>query len=73
MVVEQKALVEEALNARSLLRACRAYLQAINSGAKPAVALEASVNSLMEADPTMSEGEARITAGREIEQLEESR
>src|SRR5262249_22124448 len=43
MVVEQKALVEEALRALSLLRARRAYLQAINSGAKPAVALEASV------------------------------
>ena len=59
MVVEQKALVEEALLARTRLRARRAYVQARKGGANRAVAFEAAVDSLLEADHTISEAEAR--------------
>jgi hypothetical protein len=55
MVVEQKALVEEALLARTRLRARRAYVQALRGGANRAVALEAAVDKLLEADRTISE------------------
>ena len=72
MVVEQKALVEEALLARSRLRARRAYVQALRGGANRAVALEAAVDSLLEADRTISEAEARVIVGHEVHDLEAS-
>jgi hypothetical protein len=72
MVVAQKALVEEALLARTRLRARRAYVQALKGGANRAVAFEAAVDSLLEADRTISEAEARVIAGREIDELEAS-
>jgi hypothetical protein len=73
MVVEQKALVEEALLARTRLRARRAYVQALRGGANRAVTLEAAIDSLMEADRTISEAEARVIVGHEINDLEASR
>ena len=72
MVVEQKALVEEALLARTRSRARRAYVQALKGGANRAVAFEAAVDSLLEADHTISEAEARVIAGHEIDELEAS-
>jgi hypothetical protein len=73
MVVEQKVLVEEALLARTRLRARRAYVRALRGGAKRAVAFEAAVDSLLEADRTISEAEARIIVDHEICDLEASR
>ena len=70
MVVEQKALVEEALLARTRLRARRAYVQALRGGANRAVALDTAVDSLLEADRAISEAEARIIVGHEIESIE---
>ena len=72
MVVEQKALVGEALLARTRSRARRAYVQALKGGANRAVAFEAAVDSLLEADHTISEAEARVIAGHEIDELEAS-
>jgi hypothetical protein len=73
MVVEQKALVEEASLAQTRLRARRAYVQALRGGANRAVALETAVDSLLEADRAISEAEARVIADHEIESMERER
>ena len=67
---EQKALVEEALLARTRLRARRAYVQALKDGANRAVAFEAAVDSLLEAHRAISEAEARDVVGHEIESID---
>src|SRR5262249_27679634 len=73
MVVEQRRLVEEALLARTRLRARRAYVQALKDGANRAVAFEAAVDSLLEAHRAISEAEARGVVGHEIENIENER
>ena len=67
---EQKALVEEALLARTRVRARRAYVQALKDGANRAVAFEAAVDSLLEAHRAISEAEARDVVGHEIENID---